>query len=1184
MTVNNFMSKYFLIGIQQPLPRMHLAQFSSTVGLACGSSPFNDELSPVSNSPIHPNWMPHSAHRPYFRGALSNTNLPAVQPVFLPVDSSNIHFQRRCHHHPLPCHMSVYSCCAHLSPCGYSAFPKRPRLEEGKQLIPIETGTTNPVVTARLQSSQAHQTLPWRPPQTCRRSDAPPPLVKICQNGVHHKTSEAHSVTETRKSLHSKSTSVTVSKKVSSVQRNDSLKDSNKCRDDVFEVRSTTFRESSTTLCKGDPHNSPVKSYELSKRDKDSLPDMKSNTNGKKFEKEDSELKQCNTSAHDKNQKDKFVPLNHVKRDYTENRDRYTECKLGSYSIRPNETPEHLVSSKFCDEAFHCRKTRDDVQQKCKKQSFAKCREESFVSCDRNHNGKPKFCDANVKLNQFPPVCQCCNQPKGNPGGVVRRQPVIQHHQTPSAPLTDYKKERLANTKNNFNESNKPANQEYKNHPAISPTRRDKCNTELFQHHNQRFVTSAGDKIARCYPVSNTHQKFDANTHQKFDDASNKSHDSHWRLPESNVPQLCRGRPRTRGVKDKSPTGDDILTCSPARCQSRLSTAIPCDRPQCNRNHVQDYDGEVFLEQYYTDINNNNTVVPDKRRYQSAVSNDHLKTNARRFVNGQQTRRQSTIMDQSEKTMSLVKPLDQNTDTRITSPCEHYEKTREVGNNDRGRHQRSSPTRQYQEAPRNNCQKSPPVSLNETTNVGILRQSQKRERPLAPGNSSSTFVTSLNELLRQRTVSPKKRHRSNSFPFDEKQRQDDTQSQNEPNNVQHSHWQEERKEAVKDNGKRDAKSLERRRTPTNPDCSVHQRDIMRHQSEWAKAQTRYTCEAKEGPRRLTTVRLSAASCEESGCRHYKPEGSINQENQDSNSAIKAALFGQAPKHSSVQQNCSSSREVVLPPAEGETNDMDSGCGGYAIDHSFLPKIVAVHSIAKRDEILGKDESKLFSASDKKYWNDLLKKLTSEMGNCSAERELQKNPKERTPKVSHTTSLRSLLEESKVHDSQILPSPKDSDVDFLSNMQSDNVCEAKIDDGDTQWNMWQLLSSSSQNLTAEVSSPLNVVEIEEKKNSLPRKKPTVAELSEKILATRERIKQETIPWKKKLLHSLEAIFIKKLRKTEKETGEKTDISFEEEKTKDEAKEKRNGQKERRQSHGGKEKMAAPRHKQTTKKKL
>ncbi|XP_022798321.1 uncharacterized protein LOC111336480 [Stylophora pistillata] len=56
---------------------------------------------------------------------------------------------------------------------------------------------------------------------------------------------------------------------------------------------------------------------------------------------------------------------------------------------------------------------------------------------------------------------------------------------------------------------------------------------------------------------------------------------------------------------------------------------------------------------------------------------------------------------------------------------------------------------------------------------------------------------------------------------------------------------------------------------------------------------------------------------------------------------------------------------------------------------------------------------------------------------------------------------------------------------------------------------------------------------------PRLTKTLPEISAKIIETRERIKTETIEWKKKLLCKVEKQLIRKLRRVEKETGEKTE---------------------------------------------
>ena len=51
-----------------------------------------------------------------------------------------------------------------------------------------------------------------------------------------------------------------------------------------------------------------------------------------------------------------------------------------------------------------------------------------------------------------------------------------------------------------------------------------------------------------------------------------------------------------------------------------------------------------------------------------------------------------------------------------------------------------------------------------------------------------------------------------------------------------------------------------------------------------------------------------------------------------------------------------------------------------------------------------------------------------------------------------------------------------------------------------------------------------------------------DLCKKILQTRERFDQEDIKWKKKILRSLEIVLTKRLRKLERETGQKADIAF------------------------------------------
>ena len=64
-------------------------------------------------------------------------------------------------------------------------------------------------------------------------------------------------------------------------------------------------------------------------------------------------------------------------------------------------------------------------------------------------------------------------------------------------------------------------------------------------------------------------------------------------------------------------------------------------------------------------------------------------------------------------------------------------------------------------------------------------------------------------------------------------------------------------------------------------------------------------------------------------------------------------------------------------------------------------------------------------------------------------------------------------------------------------------------------------------------------------SLSTRKPqynSLHQLAKKIAETRERFQMENIPWKKKILKSLEGVLMKKLKKIEKETGEEADLGM------------------------------------------
>ena len=1110
MTNLKFLIYSCSVGVQPSFPRMHFPPLSSTVGLACGSSPFNDALPPMTSSSIHPGWMPHNPHYPRFRG---------VQPFFLPVERSDLHFHRPCHPPPSPCHMSVCNVCTRISCYRNSPFPKRPRFEGGRLLPTLENATTMPVLNATLQASQAHK-------KSLRTLRPPPPLLKTVQNRSHHRTSAVPcSGTETPQISHARNISGNDSKHALSTHTG-CLKDGFKYNDEVsVQFHSNTIRKSSTALCKVYPQYSCGTGLKPTKRGCSSEVDKNNNTNSDKH----NEIAQSTTSSHENIHKDTSTSSNLVKKEQTEKRSRFTQSNASdteteSYSMKSQELPEHVSSFRACDHALDCMATREHVQQERQERCFVIPQEKRFLSSDENQSGKSQSCDAKVKHHTL--VCKCCSESRSLLYIPERQQNMPQEHHALGVAPRVYKK--YANTaSDNSLENNRTTGEQYEKYPVLPPTGYHKCSTDLckLSYKNQQFTPSPRDKIARCHPTTKEE-------HQGCVDSPFKFQAPHFSLNESNVPQLRSGGPRTRCLKDKSLDYGGVPKCCPTSCQS-----LPCKSVSPYNRSMQTNDDFVFSGPSRRNTNNNSTRATDQIPYKPSVTNDNPTTNMRNSESEQQITRQPVVLDQPRKTTTPATQYDRNTDTSITSPVQRYqqfsnEKTHNITNVDRNQDQ-MGPRTQYQEACRNRCHDSVSVSRDETTNGSNLLQGPKRKSLC----SDSNFVTSLNDLLKRRTDATERQQRAN-FSFDETQRKEATLFQNKNAHTQSSPCQEERRKATIFQSMGNVKSVEDNQKASKSECDEN--------------------------RRMGTTRF--------------PNEITNMENK--------ALNDQATDTSKTQQTCHSPCPMLLPPDEDELDDMDGSCGGYAIDHSSLPKIVAVHSIVKRDDTRGADQSRL-SASDKIYWNDLLKKLNSEMSNFKEGIETQESKPEMTPEVSTTNDLRSLLKGSKVIDNQKQrePFPGDRNVTFSpkkdSITQPESLNEGKTNESISQWTMWEYLSPSSRNVAIHVTNPSAYAETE-RKTQLPRKKPTVPELSKKILITRERIKKETIPWKKKLLYSLEAILTKRLRKTEKETGVKASISFEEGKVKEELKEKKNGQKERRNSQEGKEKIAVPRQKQTIKK--
>ena len=1126
---------------------MHFPPFSSTVGLACGSSPFNDAVPPVNSSPIHPVWMSHNPHYPRFHG---------VQPIFLPVERNNVHLHRPCHQPPSTCHMSVCNFCTHISCCGNSAFPKRPRIE-GERLLPtLENGTTTSVFNSSFQASQAHKT----PLRTTR---PPPPLVKTVQNGSQRRVSAVHCPgIKTTQIPPTRNISENDFKHVLSAH-NGCLKDSIKNDDEVIELHSNVVRKPSSAPCKVHPQYSSKTSFEPAKLSYSSEVDKNNNTDKEQHN------KKYSTSSQDNIHKDTSVPLSHAKKEWTEKRSRYrqsnaTDTENKSYSMRPEELPEHVSSSKAYDQALDRMATREHVQQE---RCFAKPQEKCFVSRDGSQSGKGHSGD--VKEKQHTSVCKCCKEPRSLLDIPERRKYMPQNDYTTDAAPSDYKQEYPSVIRDSCYEKNRATSEKYGNYPALSPTGCHERSTELPQHpySDQQLTPPSRDKIVQCYPTTNADR-------QACSDGAFKFQAPHFDLPESTVPQLLRGRPRKRGLKDKSLAYGGV----PKYCSKSYQSLSSMSVSPCNRN-MQTNDDYVFSASSRIDTNNNSTRETAQIHHKPSVTNENSAIHGRNSGHEEQITRQPLALDEPRKITTPGAHYDRNTNTTITSPVLRYqhlssEKTHSIENIDRSRDQ-LGPCTHCQEASRSRCNDSPSVSRDETNNVGNLPQGPKRKRSCS---DDSKFVTSLNQLLKRRTDATERQQRSN-ISFDETQRKEAKLFHEKNFHTRNSQCQEEGRGATIYQLKRNVKSVEENQKPTNTECDESRRmGIAEFPNKRTEAQSLYRGVAEENPRHSASHRLPINKFEKTESGDFKATA-ISSGNQTSYSVENKALNDQATGMLKTQQLCHSSCAVPLPPDVDELDEMDSGCGGYAIDHSSLPKIVAVHSIVKRDETRGADQS-ILSASDTKYWNELLKKLNSEMNNFSEGVELQQSKPEMTPEVSTTSNLRSLLNGGKsVIVNQKQKEPTQEERNFTSTSKKDSETQPE------HWRMWEYLSTSSTNVTIHVKNSSACAETE-RKTYLPRKKPTVAELSEKILVTRGRIQKETIPWKKKLLHSLEAIFTKRLRKTEKETGVKASISFEGEKVKEESKEKKNGQKERRNSQGGKEKISAPRQKQeqTIKKKL
>ena len=287
---------------------------------------------------------------------------------------------------------------------------------------------------------------------------------------------------------------------------------------------------------------------------------------------------------------------------------------------------------------------------------------------------------------------------------------------------------------------------------------------------------------------------------------------------------------------------------------------------------------------------------------------------------------------------------------------------------------------------------------------------------------------------------------------------------------------------------------------------------------------------KSFPNNETTVPLCSQSQEvhyqvEDSCpkRKIASDGDTVLASPKARILVKVGESYRLGKTSLSQSTRSELKSLPPLPSEPDLDSMGVDYGGFAIDHNTLPRIVAVHSI-----VAGKDgyrEGNVVSSGERDEWISLTRKLN--IGGDYQESKVQTLP---------TESYSNHFKDKSRNDLDGTSSVKRSFPSW------DTVDDRTILKEARNLALWNHISSPSKKFTPEVINPEEDVQggKTENKQQSSRRKLTVLELSEKILYTRQRIEKEAIAWKRKLLSRVEDMFLKRLRKAEKETGEKADI--------------------------------------------
>ena len=997
--------------------------------------------------------------------------------------------------------------------------PKRTQIDGGKSLTTTESGTATRGQRVTSQTSPTNRTTPFN------SLPSPPPLITKCKIGFDRKkATQPHFEEQVENKLHPRGRS---SKKHSTSSRKSSK---------VEDGLTKTILVDSSTTC-----------HEPSKDEIDN----KRNTNSHQKKKTSHELNKCDSSSPDNNLDAKSISWNDVHKDCVDFLDSYNWCE---HSNTPDEELKpcisrsvghlgHCYPQKSLKDCRHCMATQDDARQDCQQPLFGiPQRDNAMIRNDSQMARAGHSCDENAPQKDV-------NQ-RSQAAPLKQQQPLSN---TP----TDYREKEA----NPCNDKTATRN-DNTNHPAMSTTEHRKWNTKISRdRQHQQFTHMPNNGIhpqLQFYPAPNVKAMLQRFRSKSCDDTPNshtvKSPASGYK-PQPDVStdkaQMQNEKPREQDLKNQLVEYDGVQTCSSTTRRYQRSKSMFCDRPQNSHS-----------------IDNNTSEMPsvsncykqtDKMVCYQSVPSDNSKTCLSRLAHERQVRGQTAAM--KERRTQQQSDISSRSDNSMPPDQDNHlflsDTTRMPMHRDQNR---MGALTHDNNLCRDYCQKSSSTVKHERTTGRTVCQSQSS---LTPCNSSLIVSgpTSLNELQKRRT----ERHtKSKDPPFDMNEQKDVSRTRNQPNDVQMSQYQELKKESIHDYCKlSDIKRLKGHQKPSEGMCGTHRSPGMRGFSD----KSSHSQEPAEDPNG-TNVESNNHSLETLTTNHI-------EEDYDSNIVKNKISNYQEADTLQSQATCSSLRTLPPLPSGTDLDNMDTGCGGYAIDHNALPRIVAVHSIVTQDEAMKEDESSVFSASDKKYWNDLLHKLTVDMQGDS---EFQQSKPDKILQVSHSQpDFIKELQENAVEDDKDVTLKKDSIT------QQESSKDGNLFNNIEKWAMWRYLSSPSKELTIEIKSPtefVEVVETEKKPQSLSRKL-SVTELSEKILFTRERIRNEEIPWKKKLLFSLEATFIKRLRKTEKQTGVKADILINEDKPNDESKERKSGEREKCNKQDRKKKIATKAFKKTRK---